>query len=133
MSEDNTNQGLGEMPQPPQPQSQQPQPPQLMQGGQNNNIVMAVLAYLGVLVLVPLLTNAKNDPFVKFHVKQGLVLFIAELVGIFINIIPFLGLIISPLIMLGSLALLIIGIINVAGGKQAELPVLGKFAAKFTF
>lgn len=31
------------------------------------NIGMAVVAY--ILFFIPLLTDAKNDPFVKYHVK----------------------------------------------------------------
>ena len=42
-----------------------------------HNTGMAVLAY--ILFFIPLLTDAKNDPFVKFHVKQGLVLFLANI------------------------------------------------------
>jgi len=35
---------------------------------------MAILAY--ILFFIPLLTDSKNDPYVKYHIKQGLVLFI---------------------------------------------------------
>ena len=45
------------------------------------NTLMAVLAYLGILILVPFLTDAKKDPFVKFHLKQGVALIIVEVVG----------------------------------------------------
>ncbi|HOE15288.1 MAG TPA: hypothetical protein PLH82_01145 [Candidatus Paceibacterota bacterium] len=38
------------------------------------NTGMAILAY--ILFFIPLLTDSKKDPFVKYHVKQGLVLFI---------------------------------------------------------
>ncbi|MBP6855591.1 MAG: hypothetical protein KBC26_01280 [Candidatus Pacebacteria bacterium] len=31
------------------------------------NIAMAIVAY--ILFFIPLLTDAKNDPFVKYHVK----------------------------------------------------------------
>ena len=38
------------------------------------NTGMAIVAL--IIFFVPLLTDAKKDPFVKFYVKQGLVLFI---------------------------------------------------------
>ncbi len=38
------------------------------------NTAMAAVAYL--IFFLPLLTDAKNDQFVKYHVKQGLVFFI---------------------------------------------------------
>ena len=45
----------------------------------NQDTVMGILCYLGPLVLVPFLTK-KEDPFVAFHVKQGLVLFALEVI-----------------------------------------------------
>ena len=39
----------------------------------NNNKVMAILAYFGILVLVPIL-GAKESKFARFHANQGLVL-----------------------------------------------------------
>lgn len=38
---------------------------------------LAVISYLGILCLVPLLTK-KDDKFTQFHAKQGLALLIAE-------------------------------------------------------
>lgn len=43
-----------------------------------SNKVMAVLSYLGILVLIPLL-GAKNSPFARFHTNQGLILCIATI------------------------------------------------------
>jgi uncharacterized membrane protein len=39
---------------------------------------MAIVAY--ILFFVPLLTESKNDPFVKYHVKQALGLFICGVI-----------------------------------------------------
>jgi len=100
---------------------------------QPNNNLMAVLCYLGILIIVPFVTEAKNDPFVKFHIKQGLVLIISLAVGMFIGIIPILGWIIAPLLMLFNLLMVIIGIINAATGKQKELPLIGGLAKNFNF
>ncbi|MCD6422236.1 hypothetical protein J7L13_02730 [bacterium] len=38
--------------------------------------LMAVLCYLGILVLIPLVLK-KSDPEVKFHIEQGLTLFVS--------------------------------------------------------
>ena len=43
-----------------------------------SNKAMAVLSYLGILVLVPLV-GAKNSPFARFHTNQGLILCIATI------------------------------------------------------
>jgi len=99
--------------------------PEETKSGQKN-VGMAVLCYLGILVLVPLLTDAKNDPFVKFHIKQGLVLLIVDIIASFIFWIPFIGWI----LWLGIVILFIMGIVNAAGGKEKELPLIGSFGSK---
>jgi len=96
------------------------------------NTGMAVIAY--ILFFVPLLTgDAKKDPFVNYHVKQGLVLFIlAFLVNFVDNVIPFFWSL-SWLLSLGVLALFIIGIMNAVNGKKEPLPLFGQFADYFKF
>jgi len=96
---------------------------------EEDNKLMGILSYIGVLCLIPLLTK-KDDKFVFFHAKQGLVLFIAEVLTAFVAAIPFLGWIIAPIASLVWIVLSIIGIINVLGDKTKELPVLGKYAVK---
>ena len=92
----------------------------------------AILCYLGILVIIPLLA-AKDNAFVKFHIKQGLVLLIAEIATMCIAIIPILGWIIAPIAWLIWLVLMVIGIVNVLNGKQKPLPLIGKFAENFKF
>jgi len=116
---------------PPEPAQSFTPPPTPPAG--NNNQVMAILAYLGILVIVPFLTEAKNDPFVKFHIKQGLVLLICEVIGWFILAIPFLGWIIVPVFQLIFLILIILGIMNVVNKQMKELPVIGAWAKQFNF
>ena len=91
---------------------------------------MAVLCYLGILVLVPLLTDAKNDTYVKFHIKQGLGLLITWIVTPILLIIPFLGWVLAPILWVILLVLFIIGLINALSGKESQLPIIGKYAAK---
>ncbi len=95
----------------------------------NNQTLMGVLSYLGPLVIIPFLTE-KENPFVKFHIKQGLVLLIIEVVlsfamKIFWPLMPIIG-----IIQLGVLILIIIGIINVLQNKEKDLPLVGSFAEK---
>ena len=111
------------------------------------NKVMAVLAYLSWLVLVPILA-AKESKFARFHANQGLVLAIAEIVLGIVNgvisailgaltAIPAIGVlfgILSVLVgivfwVLGIVCFIfsILGIINAAQGQAKELPLIGKF------
>ena len=47
------------------------------------NKVMAILAYLGILVLIPLFA-AKESKFARFHTNQGLILCICGIILYFI-------------------------------------------------
>lgn len=49
-----------------------------------SNKVMAVLAYLGILVLVPLFA-ARESRYARFHTNQGLVLAIAQFAWTFVS------------------------------------------------
>ena len=90
-----------------------------------------VIAYLGILCLVPLLA-AKSSPFAQHHAKQGLVLFIGSLV--LAVVVPFLPGIIGSLVGdLGNLAIFIlsiIGIIHAWKGDLWEAPLFGDLAKK---
>ncbi len=99
----------------------------------DNSQLMGILAYIGPLVIIPLLA-AKDNPFVKFHVKQGLVLFIIEIIVGFLAPMFFWSLwAIVQLVNLATLILSIMGIINVTQKQEKELPVVGGFAKHFTF
>jgi uncharacterized membrane protein len=96
------------------------------------NIGMAVVAY--VIFFIPLLTNAKDDPFVKYHVKQGMVLFICSVIVWFIaRVMPVIGWVASPILNIAILILLIIGIINAVNGEEKPLPLIGQFSSKLKF
>ena len=106
----------------------------------------AVLGYLGILCLLPLLLK-KDRSFVQFHAKQGLVMLIV-CVALWIAFIPFAILMLVPVIgwIIGGLwylimavvglavfVLWIIAIINVIQGKTWKMPVLGGFAERIKF
>jgi len=102
---------------------------------EKKNIGMAIIAY--IIFFIPLLTDAKNDPFVKYHVKQGLVLFIgwiaAGLVSILLAFVPPIGGIIAWLLNVSLFVLMVFGIVSATKGEQKPLPVIGQFGEKFKF
>ena len=95
-----------------------------------NRLLFGILSYLGPLVIVSYLMD-KDDSFVKFHIRQGLVLLsIQVVVWVLLSAVWTLWMFIN-LINLAVLVLSIIGIINVVNGKEAELPLVGQFAHYF--
>lgn len=105
-----------------------------------NTKYMNILAYLGILFLIPMFVN-KESKFTKFHVNQGIVLcifsvagsIVFSILGTIVSFIPFVGFLIGLVISLISLAysivifvFMILGIINTCTGKAKELPLIGK-------
>lgn len=101
----------------------------------SNDPIMGVLAYLGILCLVPLLA-AKDSDFAQYHAKQGLTLFVAEIaLSVLYWIVGFItiatggiGFLLFPLLgiaWIGILVLSIIGIINAVNKKKVPLPLIG--------
>lgn len=96
-----------------------------------DDMLMGILCYIGPLVIIPYMTTLDNS-FVKYHVKQGIVLFGFEIVIYIIgSMFLFSGFYpIIVLLNLGTLILSIIGIVNVIGKKETPLPLIGQLADK---
>lgn len=101
-----------------QPEAETQKAPEVDDAKENK--YWAVLSYLGVLVIIPLIVK-KDSKFTQFHVKQGLVL----LVGWILSWLPF-----GPIIGLVAFVFSIIGIINVLSGETKPLPIVGELAEK---
>jgi uncharacterized membrane protein len=98
------------------------------QSNMNDNMY-AILSYLFILCLIPVLMKKENE-FVRFHARQGLVLFIAEMAVAIIAIVPLLGPIIYVLGMLICGLLSLAGIIQVLRGIKWEMPVVYDLSQK---
>lgn len=123
-------------PQPEAPQAEQ-QPP-VQQAPQTEksadpadvekNKTMAILAYF--IFFLPLITDAKNSPFAKFHANQSLMILLAtiavQVLGTILAIVTFgIGGLLIPFAMIVIFVFWIMGIINASNGKVKELPLIG--------
>jgi len=97
---------------------------------------IAWLSYLGILIIIPILLQ-KENPYTKFHIRQGLVLLIASIAWTVISwilaFLPVIGVIISFLGWLVLAILAIMGIVNALQGKEAKLPLIGGYGDRFSF
>lgn len=90
--------------------------------------IFAFLGYWWILWVIPVFAKKENH-FALFHGKQGLVLFILEIIVWILSFIPIIGwFIIRPLGSLLCLILAIIGMIQALNGKYWKMPLLGKYA-----
>ena len=92
--------------------------------------LLGILSYIGILVVIPLIIE-KKDPFVKFHIKQGLVVCSIEVIVWILEMMIWPLWIILNIVKLAALVLSIIGIINVVQGKEKALPLVGQFSKYF--
>jgi uncharacterized membrane protein len=92
-------------------------------------IVFGILAYLGILVLIPLLVK-KDDDFVHFHAKQGLVMLIVWIAVWIVAMVPFIGWVLGSLLWLIVAIVSLIAIVKVLMGEKWEIPVVCTYADK---
>jgi fumarate reductase subunit D len=89
--------------------------------------VYAALSYLLILVLVPWLMR-RGDPFVNWHVRQGLVVFIAIIAAVIAAAwVPTIGGIVVLLLFIGDIVALVMAL----QGRRWRIPVLGLLADTF--
>ena len=91
-----------------------------------DNKTVAALSYIWVLCLIPLLTK-KRSKFAQFHAKQGLILFIAEIVGVFVFWIPLIGWALGIALLVVS----IMGVLKTLNGEWWKIPYVYDWSKKF--
>lgn len=92
---------------------------------------MAIIGYIvPFLFFVPLLSEAKNNPYARFHAHQQLNLLLLWVLGhvaASVLSVILIGLLLYPLVMVTGIVLMIIGISTAARGEMKPLPLIGKF------
>lgn len=111
----------------------------------SNRTIMIVLAYLGLLALIPLLVE-KDDREVQWHAKHGLVLLVAEVAvfivlsifGTIVGHIPVIGCLgalagalLWFLLMIGILVVHVMCIVKGLNGERFTLPYISQYADRF--
>lgn len=104
------------------------------------NKVLAIVGYIfPILFFIPLVTEAKNSAYAKFHSNQQLILLIFGFAGgiamtivtIILAFVPVLSMLMGlvvPVFWLACLVLAIMGILNAINGGTKKLPVIGGIA-----
>lgn len=89
---------------------------------------MAIVAWF--IFFVPLLTDAKDSKFVKFHVNQSLIFVITSFVAwTVVTLLSFLliGLLLIPIVSIALIVLWIMGLMSAINGEMKRLPLIGNF------
>jgi fumarate reductase subunit D len=95
--------------------------------------VMLVLSYLGILSLIPLLT-VKDSDYVKWHAKQGLVYMFGviplAIVVFLVSLIPFIGWLFGCAGWIGYFVVEVMAIMRALKGQRWRIPVIADIAEK---
>lgn len=94
--------------------------------GLPKNTAAALSYVLGWLTGIVFLLLEK-DPFVRFHAMQSIIVFGGLMI---LAMVPVVGWILSPLVMIGGFILWLVLIFKAYQGEQFMLPVVGEFAKK---
>jgi uncharacterized membrane protein len=95
----------------------------------NEGKIFAMLAYLSLLCIIPLVLK-KENPFVLKHGKQGLILFLGEVAVFIVHIV--LGQWVLKLGVVAFGVLSFLGIIAALRGREVELPIVSQMAEAIT-
>ncbi|MBO4458400.1 MAG: zinc-ribbon domain-containing protein [Butyrivibrio sp.] len=88
-----------------------------------DNKLFAAVAYMGMLgIAIALLVN--NSPFTRFHAKNGAALLVCEIIACVVFIVPLLGWVAAPILLVVLEIVRVVGFINVLKGKALELPLV---------
>jgi len=98
-----------------------------------DNKLVAAIGYIGILCLIPLLLK-KESKFCQEHGKQGLILFLFEVIVGAVSMLPFIGwFIIGPIGSILGLVLALICIVKALQGEFWEIPVIGQYRKNVNF
>ncbi len=105
------------------------------QGGEEGSFqtdegrLAAIMAYIPFLCFIPLL-NMKHNEEARFHARQGVVLFLIELLALLFLVDRIANFVFTAVLII-AVAFAIAGIYFALQGKNYRLPIVGDLAEKF--
>lgn len=87
--------------------------------------LLAVLSYLGILALVPILWKNKSA-YLKSHSDNGVVILLSWVLLLFVFQIPFVGVLLGILLLIATLVFTVWGIVDASTNRDAKIPGLEK-------
>ena len=101
-------------------------------GTVNNDLIFGVLCYLGILWLIPLLSNKKNE-FFRLHLAQGLVVLALEVILTVLGRFPLIRYVAGWFWFLPGLISALAIIKMLTGDTMYHVPVVYDISTSFKF
>jgi uncharacterized membrane protein len=94
---------------------------------------LAGLSYLTWIAGLIIFLVEKQNRFARFHAMQSILLTVVTfVVWIIVGFIPFLGLVLGPLVWIAGFILWLMCVINAFQGRYFKLPVIGDYAERWS-
>ncbi|OSM08647.1 putative Magnetosome MamF-like protein [Magnetofaba australis IT-1] len=90
---------------------------------------LTLLSYISSLCLIPLIFM-RDNPYAYFHARQGFVLFIIQVVGAFVTIIPAVGQLVYGVVLWLVILFSLAGVVAVLFGRAWRLPLVYDLARR---
>lgn len=91
--------------------------------------LFGIIGYIfPILFFLPLVTEAKDNSFAKFHANQQLLLLLFLIIGntaASILTVILIGLLLYPMVWIFGLVCMVMGILNVVNDREKPLPLIG--------
>lgn len=94
---------------------------------QNKGLALGMFLIPFLVVLALLMDDKKNSAFLRFWANQLIVYLLANIVLIFVNIIPILGQLVYCAAVVMMLVFWIIALVSINNGQCKPLPLIGEF------
>ena len=91
----------------------------------NKNIIAAVAYITWIGFLAAYMMGDKNDPFIRHHLNQALVIDLAGLIAGVFAVIPLIGALIAGVVNIAGFVLDLMGAVSAYQGSRASLPFIG--------
>ena len=91
----------------------------------NRNLIAAVGYFTWLGFIIAFAIGDKNDPFVRHHLNQALVIDLAGLIAGVFAVIPILGAMIAGVVNVAGFVFDIMGAISAYRGSTESLPLIG--------
>ena len=99
--------------------------------GLDENLAGLLCYVFGFITGVIFLLIEKDNRFVRFHALQSIFVSVAIFVlNIALNLIPFLGFLLSSLLMIAALVVWIVLMVKAYQGQRFKLPIIGDMVEK---
>lgn len=96
-----------------------------IEGGKN----MAIIAYITIFGLLAafIMNNDIKNSFTTYHIRQSLGLGALGLSFVILNLIPFIGWIVTLILTPILIVFWVLGLLNAINGKEKPIPVVGEY------